>query len=78
MTPFLADQPDNAARLVRLGLARTFDGRTISAEKLARELRILLEAPDYARRAREAAGVIASEDGAAVAASKIAKLIERS
>ena len=39
VTPFLADQPDNAARLVSLGLARTFDGRTISAEKLARELR---------------------------------------
>ena len=76
VTPFLADQPDNAARLVRLGLARAFDGRTISAEKLARELRILLKTPDYAHRARESAGVIASEDGAAVAASKIAKLIE--
>ncbi len=76
VTPFMTDQPDNAARLARLGLARVLDGRAITADKLSRELGILLEAPDYARRAQEAAGVIAKEDGAAVAASEIARLIQ--
>jgi rhamnosyltransferase subunit B len=75
VTPFLGDQPDNAARLVRLGLARTFQGRAISAEKLARELRILLKTPDYAHRAREAASAIAKEDGAAVAARGIGEVV---
>ncbi|MGA8169866.1 MAG: nucleotide disphospho-sugar-binding domain-containing protein [Methylocystis sp.] len=75
VTPFLADQPDNAARLVRLGLARSLDGRTITAATVSRELRALLEAPDYARLAREAAGVIAKEDGAAVAARGIGAVV---
>jgi UDP:flavonoid glycosyltransferase YjiC (YdhE family) len=71
VTPFLADQPDNAARLARLGLARVVDGRAITAARISRELKILLETPDYARRAQEAAGMIANEDGAAVAARGI-------
>ncbi len=75
VTPFLADQPDNAARLARLGVARLLDGRAITADKLVRELRILLEAPDYALRAQEAAGVIAKEDGAAVAARGIGQVV---
>ena len=75
VTPFLADQPDNAARLARLGVARALDGRAITAPRLSRELRILLEAPDYAWRAQDAAGVIAGEDGASVAARGIGQVV---
>jgi len=69
VTPFLADQPDNAARLVRLGLARAFDGGR-SRRKSSRGAADFAEDAGLRHRARESAGVIASEDGAAVAASK--------
>jgi UDP:flavonoid glycosyltransferase YjiC (YdhE family) len=75
VTPFLADQPDNAARLARLGLARVVDGRAITAARISRELKILLETPDYLRLAQEAAGMIANEDGAAVAARGIGAVV---
>lgn len=77
VTPFVTDQPDNAARLARLGLARVIDGRKITAEGLARELLILMDVPDYARRAAEAAAAIANEDGAAVAAREISEVARR-
>ena len=77
VTPFLGDQPDNAARLARLGLARVVDGRKVTAKVLARELLILNDVPDYARRAAEAARTIADEDGAAVAAREIGAVARR-
>jgi rhamnosyltransferase subunit B len=77
VTPFLGDQQDNAARLARLGVARTLPGRKVTAEGLARELSALLATPDYARRAGALAPHIAAEDGPAVAARRIAELARR-
>jgi rhamnosyltransferase subunit B len=74
VTPFLGDQADNAERLRRLGVARVVDGRTATADALARELAALDQG--YAHRAVEAAARIRDEDGAAVAARWIAELLD--
>jgi rhamnosyltransferase subunit B len=74
VTPFLGDQPDNAARLVRLGLARALPGRGFTAKAMSAELRTLLEDARFALQARAVAARVAREDGAAVAARRIATL----
>ncbi|MGC1459529.1 MAG: glycosyltransferase, partial [Steroidobacteraceae bacterium] len=59
ITPVWFDQPDNAARAVRLGVARTVPFRRVTAARLVQQLRPLLAAPAYATAAREvAAGLI--------------------
>ncbi len=75
VTPFLGDQEDNAARLARIGVARVVPGREISPDRLARELRALLDTPLYAQRSKEVGVVVTQEDGAAVAAERIAQII---
>src|SRR6185436_6166855 len=40
--PFAHDQPDNAARVIRLGVARQIDRQQYRAKKVAAELRKLL------------------------------------
>ncbi len=75
VTPFLGDQQDNAARLGRLGVARTLAGRAINPTRLARELRALLDTPLYGERAKEVGVIVTQEDGAAVAAQRIAQTI---
>lgn len=58
--PFAHDQPDNAARLRRLGVGSSLSVKEFRAPAVARELRPLLESPEvagrcaeYARRIRE-------------------------
>jgi rhamnosyltransferase subunit B len=59
--PFAHDQPDNAARLRRLGVGSSLTVQEFRAPAVARELRTLLDSPEvearcaeYARRVREA------------------------
>jgi UDP:flavonoid glycosyltransferase YjiC (YdhE family) len=63
VVPFLADQPDNAARLERLGVARVLARNRYHADEVAHELQLLLAGSHYAARAADAAGVIAQESG---------------
>jgi UDP:flavonoid glycosyltransferase YjiC (YdhE family) len=72
VTPFLGDQFDNAERLARLGVAQIVDGKSANAGALSRALSRL--DGGYARRAAEVAGRMHGEDGAAVAAARIAEL----
>ncbi len=76
--PFFADQFDNAARTVRLGVARRLVPTRYEAKHVARELRLLLESPRFAARARRVREQLAGEDGAAAAADAIAALVPRS
>jgi UDP:flavonoid glycosyltransferase YjiC (YdhE family) len=76
IVPLFADQPDNAARVARLGVARVLPRRRFSAGRAERDLRALLEQPAYAQRAREVAATIALEDGAAEAARIVERLCE--
>ena len=71
IVPFSHDQPDNAARMVRLGVARVIGRRKYSAATAAEALRGLLEDPAYAARAAAAAAQIQRENGAARAADII-------
>jgi UDP:flavonoid glycosyltransferase YjiC (YdhE family) len=56
IVPFSHDQPDNAARVVRLGVGARVLPRRLDTAHLADVLRNLLGADDAARRCREVAG----------------------
>ena len=63
VTPHSFDQPDNAARVVRLGVARTFPRSRYTVERAVSELRLLLDTPRYAARAAEIRHIVEAEDG---------------
>jgi UDP:flavonoid glycosyltransferase YjiC (YdhE family) len=71
VVPFAHDQPDNAARIGRLGVARTITRDSYKAERVATELKELLENPSYSRCAREVGSRVRSESGAALAVDLI-------
>jgi rhamnosyltransferase subunit B len=71
VTPYSHDQPDNAARLVRLGTSRTIRRDRYSADRVAQELKILLANPTYANQAAAVGKVLASEHGTAIACDAI-------
>jgi rhamnosyltransferase subunit B len=74
--PMFGDQPDNAERLVRLGVARRLDRRRYDAARAASALADLL-AGDHPARAVEVGRRVATEDGAAVLAGRIAASLAR-
>jgi UDP:flavonoid glycosyltransferase YjiC (YdhE family) len=67
VVPFGQDQPDNARRCVRLGVARSITRRQYTPSRIAREISQLLDDPGYASRARELGKVIEAEQGTSVA-----------
>ena len=77
IAPYLVDQPDNAARVVRLGAGRTLELKHYVAARIARELRALA-ADSYARHAMEVGKQISTEDGASAAADIILDVLHRS
>ena len=71
VVPFAHDQPDNAARVARLGVARQIGRPQYRAGRVAAELRTMLEDPGYEARAAEVGRRIRSEDGVAAACDAI-------
>ncbi|MEQ9553726.1 MAG: glycosyltransferase [Coleofasciculus sp. G3-WIS-01] len=69
--PYAHDQPDNAMRLVRLGVARTLARHEYSANTVAAELKQLLFEPRYGIKAAEVGKLVHQEDGVAVASDAI-------
>jgi UDP:flavonoid glycosyltransferase YjiC (YdhE family) len=53
--PHAHDQPDNAARLMRLGVARKLEPRQFRLDRVAQELQVLLESSEVARTCRQVA-----------------------
>jgi rhamnosyltransferase subunit B len=78
IVPFSHDQPDNAARMVRLGVARTIRRGNYSAQTAAAALDRLLSDPSYEQRAADASVAVRHEDGAARAADVIESIVRRS
>jgi rhamnosyltransferase subunit B len=78
VVPFSGDQPDNAARLTRLGVARTITRRHYRPDKVRRELQALLDERSYALRASRVSADVRSEEGARRAARLLATLSNRS
>ena len=76
IVPHYADQTDNAARAVRLGVARSLLPARYALDKVSRELELLLGAPQYAASARRVGGVLAGQDGAAEAAAIVWDALE--
>ncbi len=71
MVPFSHDQPDNAARCERLGVARVLSRRALSLRNLKQALKPLLTNPSYSTAASNLASLIRQEDGASEAARRI-------
>ena len=74
VVPHSHDQPDNAWRVTRLGVARTLYPKRYTAAGAARELRRLIDDPSYAARGRQVAAIVGAEGGADAAADAIASL----
>ena len=73
--PFAHDQPDNAWRATRLGVARTVRAERYDARRAARELGQLLDTPTYAARAHAVGEQVRGEDGAARACEAIEEVL---
>ena len=71
VVPWSHDQPDNAARLTRLGVARTLPRERYTAARVEAELSRLLADGNYREKAAAMGGAIASEDGLAAVCDAI-------
>ena len=71
VVPFGVDQPDNAFRVERLGVARVLGRDLYKALRVARALRPLIESPDMTARAQQIGALIRAENGAATACDRI-------
>lgn len=71
VVPHGFDQPDNAARVVRLGVGAVLPASRYRADRAAVRLRALLADDGVARRACGIAAALGTEDGAATAADII-------
>ena len=69
--PYTYDQPDNAARVQRLGTSRTIDRKQYTASRVAKELSELVDNRGYAAKATEVEPIIQAEDGVKVACDAI-------
>jgi rhamnosyltransferase subunit B len=74
VVPHGFDQPDNAARLQRLGVAEVLPARRYRADRAAILLDRLLRHPAYRERGAECAEAMREEDGAKEAARIIEKI----
>jgi UDP:flavonoid glycosyltransferase YjiC (YdhE family) len=73
--PCAWDQPDNAARVARLGISRTIHRHRYKPARVAAELRRLVDDPEYARRAAEIKEKLRQEDGVGAACDAIEALL---
>lgn len=71
--PYSNDQPDNAARVERLGTSRTIPRKQYWATRVAKELQKLLDNPGYATKAAEIRQIVQAENGVALACDAIEK-----
>ncbi|HBY76474.1 MAG TPA: glycosyl transferase, partial [Cyanobacteria bacterium UBA11148] len=71
--PYTHDQPDNAARVERLGTSQIIPRKQYSAVRVAKQLHQLLDTPNYGAKAAEIGRIIQSENGVGVACDAIEK-----
>ena len=75
--PYSHDQPDNAARCVRLGTARTISRDRYNGRNAARELRELLSNLSYKAKAVQASVIVNAEYGTKIACDAIENVTSR-
>jgi rhamnosyltransferase subunit B len=71
--PYSHDQPDNAARVKRLGTSRIIARKQYSTPRVAKELNELIGNPSYAAKAIEIAQIVQAENGVGIACDAIEK-----
>lgn len=69
------DQPDNAARLVRLGMARSIPRERYNANLAVHEIQSLLENKTYAERAAAIGAEVRNENGTARACDLLGRML---
>ena len=74
VVPFSYDQPDNAARVVRLGVGRTIARKKYQQDLVVKELQILLSNSQYKTKALEIAQIIQAKNGVKMACDAIESL----
>jgi UDP:flavonoid glycosyltransferase YjiC (YdhE family) len=77
VVPFSHDQFDNAARVSRLGCARTLARSRYNAASATRELRAILGDENYEINAREVGRRVQAEDGTRAACDAIEEVLRR-
>ncbi|HMF58418.1 MAG TPA: glycosyltransferase [Pyrinomonadaceae bacterium] len=77
IVPFSYDQPDNAARVARLGVARILQRDGYRADRVTKELEQLLGEPHYREKAAAVGQIVQSEDGARTATDLIERRFKR-
>ncbi len=78
MMPYSHDQPDNARRMQRLGVARTIQKSRYTTDRVAQMLRGMLADEELATRAAQVADQMRSEDGVKAACDALEALHARS
>jgi UDP:flavonoid glycosyltransferase YjiC (YdhE family) len=71
------DQPDNAARVKRIGAGLTVTRENYNARTAAKMLRRLLTDPKFAENAKTIAGQVEREDGLGIACDAIERLLDK-
>ena len=74
--PYSHDQPDNAARCERLGVAQTIGRNQYTAENAAKHLEKLLSDASYRSNAAEAQKIVESEHGTRTACDAIEEICD--
>jgi hypothetical protein len=77
IVPVAFDQPDNARRAQRLGVADVLPFKQVNAEHLAARLHPLLTDAGYAQRAKALAATLAGENGSVTAAEHIERVLAK-
>jgi rhamnosyltransferase subunit B len=75
--PYSHDQPDNARRMKRLGVAKVIQKCDYAPEKVTRKVRAILDDPKLARRSAEVAEQLRNEDGVKTACDALEGLYRR-
>jgi rhamnosyltransferase subunit B len=76
--PYGHDQPDNADRMTRLGIARTIPRHRYTPAHAAAELRHLLDKPAYSQRAVAVGEQVSQEDGVRAACDALEAMLQTS
>ena len=72
--PYSHDQPDNARRMRRAGVARVIERESYTAERVAPILQDMLVDPELATRAAEMGQLLKQEDGTGSACDALEEL----
>ncbi|MGD1953439.1 MAG: glycosyltransferase [Leptolyngbyaceae cyanobacterium] len=73
IVPYTLDQPDNAARVQRLGTSRTIMREQYLVPKIVKELSELIETPSYVAKSAELGRIVRTESGVNAACDAIEK-----